>query len=307
MPLIKRFSAGIPLALGILLSPFLLACALTAAEPHEVFVERFEGGPEERWNFDSTLDPPQLHWHTEGETPGIHFRSVATDKYVKGHDYVWAGWDVETRPLELQWEVELDRGLEQQWFLPGVAVTLTSAPPRQIDSEDLVVTMSAHMAGIAASVRRGGFYSTPSEGRGAYSRITDKVLWRPRGAGTGGAASVAWPMKHPSGATLKFEIVRDHENRLRFAVRWPDLPAGRGEPATLAEYIGPTHIKVRVPDGEAGQVEVQAQTNEHAFSGEPLFGYAPHPYLFFHAEDVPSLRKKFAKPMFRHCRRRVCT
>lgn len=483
MPPTKHHYAGIPPVVVILLSPFLLACALPAAEPDAVFVERFEGESGKRWSFDSTLEPPQLRWHTKGEKPGIHFRSVATDKYVKNHDYAWAAWDVGPRPFELQWEVELDRGLEQQWFLPGVAVALTSAPPGQLDSDDLVATISVHMAGIAASVCRGGFFNTPTEGHGAYSKITDEALWRPRGVGTGGAASVAWPMKHPSGAKLKFKIFRDHDNRLRFVVRWPDLPAGRGEPywtgeyqlpadvadiplrfisikrmqtlsvhtsyrgfvmegavrsiqgrlldvapipvaerfsqrepvlqdgaelalhgkhfrqnatvtvggkparnvrvessekltcalpdlpsgrrhalsvanpeglvadldrgvpygrllekahpreaspaggdvisitgagfekntvltvggkpATIIEYVAPTEIKIRAPAGEAGPVEIEAHTGKHAFSGKPLFGYAPHPYLFFQAQDVPSLRRKFEQPMFHHYRRRV--
>ncbi len=463
---------------------FVLAGAVSsAAVPEAVFVERFAGEPGDRWRIDSTLDPPQLWWHKEGEAPGFHFRSVAVERYIKSHDYAWAQWNVGDRPFELRWDVELERALQQKWFLPGVAVALTSAPPDELGEDDVAVTMSVHMAGIAASVRRGGLYDMPTEGRTAYARISDKVLWRPRGEGTGGAASVGWPMKHPSGARLRFQITRSGDDKLTFTVRWPGLPTGRGEPywtgeyqlpegvadvplryvtikrmptlkvhvsyagfvmrgavrniqgrlrsadpapgverftqaqavleegveltlhgrhfregakvivggkaagdvriesaqklictlpdlpagrrhalsvqnpnglvgdlergvpygrlieqvrpreaapeggevvtvlgagfdqrtavtfggeaAAIVERIDPMALKVRVPAGKVGPVKVVAKRGEHVFTGEPRFGYAAHPYLFFHAEDVPKLREKFNKPMFRHYRRRI--
>ena len=471
------------LALLAMVSVLCVAAGLRADEPDAVFVERFDGGPGERWTIESPLDPPQLRWHKQGQTPGIHFHSVATNKYVKTRGYAWAEWPVGTRPFELRWDVELHRALQQQWFLPGVAVAMTSAPPGKMQADDVAVTMSVHMAGIGASVRRGGLFDTPTEGRGAWSGISDKTLYNPRGEGTGGVAAVAWPMKHPSGARLQFHIVRTDDNKLRFSVDWPglgpdrgrplwageyqlpddvadvplryvsikrmqtlsvhtnysgfvmdgvvrdirgrllsadpapaaqrftqdaavleggvaltvhgehfregakvtvggrpatnirvesaekltltlpDLPANKryvlsvsnpnglfadldrkvaygrmidavrpreaspeggdvvsirgagfddrttvaigGKPAKIVERVDPTHLKVAVPAGEVGPTNVTARSGDHAFAGEPLFGYAAHPYLFFRADDVPALREKFAKPMFKHYRKRI--
>jgi len=476
----------IPKRLLSVLSMLGLAMAATGvagAEPEAVFLERFEGGPGDRWKIDSTLEPPQLRWHEAGETAGLHFRSVAVEKFIKSHGYAWAEWDIGDRPFQLNWDVELERGLEQQWFLPGVAVAMTSAPPGELGQDDVAVTMSVHMAGIAASVRQGGLFDMPTEGRGAYANISDKKLWQPRGEGTGGAASVAWPMKHPSGARLRFEMLRTAEDKVRFTVRWPGLPAGRGQPYWTGEYqlpedvaevplryvtvkrmpvlsvhvsyagfvmqgvvrniqgrrlsavpapvverftqekavltggaelalhgkhfregasvsvggkpatnvrvesaekltctlpalaanerhalsvanpnglagdlargvpygrlleqvrpreaapgggdvvhllgagfedktivtiggqrvevlerLGATRLKARVPAGKLGPAKVVAETGDHGFAGEPLFGYAAHPYLFFRAADVAGLREKFDKPMFRHDRRRI--
>ena len=468
---------------GAALFVVLAAMAARAAEPDAVFVERFEQAPGDRWRIDSSFDAPKLRWPRQDERPGLHFKSVATEAYIRSHDHAWAEWNVGDEPFELRWNVDLERGLEQKWFLPGVAVALTSAPPGELGADDVAVTMSVHMAGIAASVRRGGLYGMPTEGRGAYAKISDEVLWKPRGAGTGGAASVGWPMKHPSGARLRFEIVRSADDELTFTARWPGLPADRGRPYWSGEYqlpaevadvplryvtvkrmpvlkvhvsyagfvmrgavrdlqgrllsaapapeverfaqeavvldggveltlhgkhfregakvtvggkaatdvrvpsarkltctlpdlpagrrhdlrvtnpnglvgelergvpygrlierirpreaapeggdlvtvlgagfgerteltIGgaaaevvrrprPTKLKARVPAGEIGPAEVVAKSGAHAFSGEPRFGYAAHPYLFFHADDVPELREKFNKPMFRHYRRRI--
>jgi hypothetical protein len=67
----------------------------------------------------------------------------------------------------------------------------------------------------------------------------------------------------------------------------------------------PTRMRVRVPAGAAGRAKVTARTGAAAFAGEPLFGYAPHPYLFFRAEELPALREKFKKPMFEYYRLRL--
>jgi len=449
----------------------------------DVFVERFEGEAGERWEFDSTLEPAGLRWAAEGERRGLHFKSVAVDKYVKTHDHAWAEWAVGTRPFELRWTVELERGLEQRWFTPGVAVALTSAPPGKMGREDIAVTIGVHMAGIAASVRQGGFYDTPTEGHGAYSNIRDKKLVNFRDERTGGVASAPWPRKHPSGATLELAITRSDDHKIRFTVRWPKLPAGLGEPywtgeaelpeqargkplryvsvrraptlsvhtnyagfvmagvvrdiqgrplsaaagpvvdrfeqggavlrggveltlhgsnfrdgarvevggkpatnvrvvsektldcrlpdleadrrhdvrvvnpnglfaslgggvpygrmveavrpreaspgggdvvtvvgagfeqatrvtiggkaAEVVERLSPRRLKVRAPDGEVGPAAVGVRTADAAHAGTPRFGYAAHPYLFFHAEDVAGLRAKAGMPMFRHYRKRV--
>ncbi len=468
--------------LPALVSLCVAASALDAADP--TFVERFEDGPGDRWTLDSDLDPPGLRWHREGEEPGLHFKAVAVEKYIRTHDRAYAGWDVGTEPFELSWEIHLERALQQQWFYPGVAVAVTSASPGEMGEDDIAVTIGVHMAGMAAAVRKGGFYDLHTEGRGAWSNFRDRVLSNLINRSGGGIASVDWPMKQPGGSRLRFRIRRDAENTVHFTILWPDLPGDRGKPfwtgkwtmpsnvakiplkyvsvkrvpvesvhvnygsfvmqgvvrdiqgrlldappapivegfastgaaavsggdeiavtgrnfregcrvtvggrtasdvrvasaekltCTLPELpsparhplsvIGPdglagdlpggvfygrmlrevrpreampaggdvvtvlgggfdedtvfsfggrpgevvelidsTRARVRAPEGKIGRAAVTARAGDAEFPGEPLFGYAPHPYLFFRAEDLPELREKLAMPMFRHYRERL--
>ena len=69
--------------------------------------------------------------------------------------------------------------------------------------------------------------------------------------------------------------------------------------AEVVERVSAEQVRVRVPAGDIGRAEVSARTGEKAFSGDPLFGYSPHPYLFFRTQDVPGLRRKFRDPRFR--------
>ncbi|MFO7870433.1 MAG: IPT/TIG domain-containing protein [Kiritimatiellia bacterium] len=78
-----------------------------------------------------------------------------------------------------------------------------------------------------------------------------------------------------------------------------------GNEAEIIEVESPERVRVKVPPGETGRAGVSARTGTATFTGKPLFGYAPHPYLFFHAEDIPGIRGKFNAEMFRHYRRRV--
>ncbi|MFP4056571.1 MAG: IPT/TIG domain-containing protein [Candidatus Brocadiia bacterium] len=451
-----------------------------AGEPEAVFVERFEGDGEGRWKMESTLDPAGLRWYRKGEEPGLHFKAVARERYIRTHDYAWAQWNVGAQPFELSWDLHLERGFSQRWFYPGVAVAMTSAPPGQMGPDDVAVSIGVHMSGIAGSVRKGGFYNLHTEGRGAWSNFRDRDLSHLIDKATGGTASMPWPMKQPTGR-LAMTIRREKDNTVHFTVRWPDLPGGRGEPfwtgkwqmpenvakvplryvcvkrvpvlsvhvsygftmqgvvgniqgrllsadpapavrgwradkPVLAEGVeltltgerfregrrvlvggkpaknvrvssadeltctlpdlppgkihalsvadpdglvgdlaggvpygrvlqavrprealpdggdvvtvtgagfekdtvfafngqpaevvelSPTEARLRVPAGSAGRAKVTASTGKAVFAGDPLFGYAPHPYLYFRTADLPALREKFDKPMFRHYRRRI--
>ena len=456
---------------------------LRSADKQSVFVERFEGGPGRRWTIESGTEAACLRWHGRGQEGGLHFRSVAVAEYMKSRGQAWAQWDIGTQPFELCWDVHLERALEQNWFYPGVAVAMTSAPPGRMKAEDITVSIGVHMGGLAASVRRGGFYDLQTEGRGAYVSFRDRDLSRLLLAGSGGTASVRWPMKRPDGSRLRFRIRRTKDNRLEFTVLWPGLPGERGKPywrgewqmppevagvplryvavrrmpvtrvhlsypsfvmqgavtsiqgrlldaspapqierlvptqsvltggarvtlhgrdfadgcrvrvggkqavsvsvpsarellvtlpelpagqrhalvavnpnglageltggvpygrmiesvrprealprggdivtvlgagfgkgttfclgdkaAGVLEVIDPFHARVRVPAGQVGRAAVTARTGSASFTGRPLFGYAPHPYLFFTAAELPRLRARFDLPMLRHYRKRV--
>lgn len=461
------------------------------AQSAETFVERFEAGPGDTWTIESSMDRPQLWWvaaddvepGAEARRPGLHYRSVATEPYIKSHDDAWARWEVGVRPFEFSWDVDMERALAQRWFYPGVAVALTSAPPGQIGEHDIALTIGIHMEGMAAAVRRGGLYDTPTEGRGAYTRISDKKLSDLISGKGGGISSVTWPMKDPSGSRLKFRIERAEDHTITFTIDWPDLPGDRGKPywtgrwkmpeevaqvplkyvvvkrmpvlrthvsyagfvmqgavqniqgrvksaapapivegltadeaalaggatitlkgrhfregdtvsvggkparhvqvvsakkitaelpdlpadrrhalsvtgpnglfgelkrgvpygrmletlrprsalpeggdtidahgagfeqdtrftiggkpAEVVEVIDSTHVKLTVPQGEAGRARVAARLGDKRYAGEPRFGYAPHPYLYFNQDDLPALRQKFENPFFADYARRV--
>ncbi len=460
----------------------LLATALSAQGNEQTFVERFGGGPGKTWTISSTLDPPCLRRHLEDEAPGFHFKSVAVEDYIQSHGYAWAEWNAGTQPFEVSWDVQLDEGLEQNWFYPGVAVAMTSAPPNQFAKDDIAISIGVHMAGLAAAVRQGGFYDLHTEGRGAWANFRDKVLSDLIDRSSGGAASVGWPMKQPGGNRLRCSIRRTEDGLVQFGIHWPGLPGDRGRPywtgqwqmpdeiaavplryvcvkrmpvmkvhisypgfvmqgsvqniqgrlldaapgpqvqgcsareAVLAEgvgltvhgehfvegcrveiggkpakdvqvrcateltctlpslppamrhpltvvnpnnlfatfegvpygrmleqvrprealprggdvvtlvgagfdrdtafhvgdqaaevvqYIGPSQVRLRVPPGDVGPAKISAKGGGEDFAGCPDFGYAPHPYLFFTAEEIPKLRAKFQQPAFRHYRRRI--
>lgn len=464
------------------LSFLTLAASLNLARSDPVFVERMEDGPGNRWSIVSTLEPPQLRFHQQSEMPGLHFKSVAVEEYIQSHEYAWAEWNVGSQPFELSWEVYLEEALEQQWFYPGVAVGISSAPPGEMGEEDIAITIGVHMGGLTAAVRQGGFYDLHTEGRSAFSNFRDRILSDLINASGGGIASVGWPMKHPSGNRLQFRIHRAEGGTVRFTILWPDLPGQRGKPywsgqwympeevanvplryicikrmpvlkshisypgfvmqgvvqniqgrllhaapepvvhgfsspnavlsggvdltlsgenfqegcrvtvadkqagdvrllsdgeltctlpdlspgqrhrlsvinpdgltaylkeglpygrlleqvrprevlptggevvtvrgagfedSTIFRFGGrraeilkvePTCARLRVPAGEVGFADVVAHTGDEPFMGMPPFGYAPHPYLFFHADELSGLREKFAAPMFRHYRSRL--
>lgn len=69
------------------------------------------------------------------------------------------------------------------------------------------------------------------------------------------------------------------------------------QPATVVERVDWTRVRVRVPAGVAGPARVTARSGGEEFAGAPRFGYAPHPYLAYRAEELPALRRKFAEPV----------
>ena len=463
----------------------LLGCIAAVASGQDVFVERFNSpAPGDRWQIESTLQPPGLRRHKKGERPGFHFKSVAVPKYTESHDHAWAEWDVGTDAFDLRWDVHLERGLRQQWFHPGVVVALTSAPPGKMQQDDIAVAFALKMAGPTAVVRRGGLYDFPeNNGKKRYAGFRGRRLSNLIPHGGGRVASVEWPRKQLDDTDLTLRIRRSKNDEVRFDLTYHGLPAGRGEPfwtgrwqmsedvaavplryvvvkrmpvksthvsyrgfvmqgvvsniqgrlagaappptaksytpgkavldggtdltlhgenfregcrvtvggeeasevrvesprkltcmlpdlpgarrhplavinpnglaadleggvaygrmveavrprevlpaggdvvsvvgagfeedtefafggqtAELVELVAPTRARVRVPAGEVGPAEVTARTGREGFAGAPLFGYSPHPYLFFRAQDLPGLREKFKKPMFRHYRTRA--
>ncbi len=70
-------------------------------------------------------------------------------------------------------------------------------------------------------------------------------------------------------------------------------------PATTVEILDCGRARVTVPPGEAGPAEVAARSGDRRFQGDPAFGYAPHPYLWYAGKPgLEDLRKKFREPMF---------
>ncbi len=235
---------------SLLLHVLLLTTAtvgVSARADDAVFVERFRNSsPGDRWKVETTLDKPSLRRHRDGERPGFHFRSVAVDKFIKGHAYAWTGWDVGTRSFDLSWDVYMERGLKQRWFYPGVAVALTSSPPGEMTEDDVAISIGVHMGGMAASVRKGGLYNLYTEGRNAYARFRDHVPSDLTTGTSGGTASVKWPMKDFGDNLLRFRIRRTAEDTVQFSIRWPSLPGDRGTPFWTGEWTLPDEL-AKVP------------------------------------------------------------
>ncbi|MFW5893513.1 MAG: IPT/TIG domain-containing protein [Verrucomicrobiota bacterium] len=208
----------------------------------DVFVERFEPPPPEGWELLSNLDEPGLRWYSDGEEPGFHFRARSIPGYVKQHDYAWSDWKVGTAPFELTCEVRIEEGIHQQWFFPGIAIALTSAPPEQMEKDDIAVTFSLHLAGITAAVRKGGFFSIVEEGHGKYSRFKDKDLSGLIQRGGGNIHSVQWPTKRLEDVEMTLSIRRTPDDTVEFEVRWPGLPGKRGRPYWREEWPIPDDV-----------------------------------------------------------------
>ena len=76
-----------------------------------------------------------------------------------------------------------------------------------------------------------------------------------------------------------------------------------GKAATVVDASDPTRVKVKVPAGATGVAAVSAQTGDQKFAGQPLFGYAPHPYLSVTAQTLPDQKKKWDEKEFANYRK----
>ncbi len=218
------------MALGLMPTAPLAWAGGVPTDADGVFAERFDGPPSPRWALLASADPPGLRWSRPDERPGFHFTN-------SGQGYAVASWNVGTRPMEMAWEVVLDRGVRQDWRYPGVWVGLASAPPGKMTSRDIAIVIAVHQAGVTASVRRpvlGEVYEPNVNATGypkAYSRMGDRDL-SPRGVlNVGGAGghfySIQWPTTDLGGTHLRMQMRRDADGVLTMSVSRPDYKDGR--------------------------------------------------------------------------------
>lgn len=79
-----------------------------------------------------------------------------------------------------------------------------------------------------------------------------------------------------------------------------------GKPAEIVGRPASDAMRVKVPAGAAGLAKLSASKAGQAFSGEPLFGYAPHPYLLFKGQEgLETLRARFRDPAFANYRQAI--
>lgn len=72
-----------------------------------------------------------------------------------------------------------------------------------------------------------------------------------------------------------------------------------GQAAPVVQVVDSFHLQVQVPGGPSGAATVRVQgSNGAAFAGSPIFGYAPHPYLHYSSNGLPTLQQKFVDPQF---------
>jgi hypothetical protein len=80
-----------------------------------------------------------------------------------------------------------------------------------------------------------------------------------------------------------------------------------GVEAAVVRRQGPSRLQVRVPASTQvgpAKVEVTGSGGE-VFGGEPNFGYAPHPYVWFDEAGLARLREKFNSPAMANYRRLI--
>ncbi|MFP4026870.1 MAG: IPT/TIG domain-containing protein [Candidatus Brocadiia bacterium] len=213
------------------------------AQDDRIFVERFAGKPEPRWDVKSSPDSPGLRWHKRDEKPGFYFRSAAIPRYVRNREYAYAEWEIGTEAFEFSFDVELKQGQKQEGFYPGVAVALSSAPPGKMKRKDIAISFGVHMEGPAAAVRQGGFYNFPGEkGSKEYSRIGDTILSNLIERRKGKISSVSWPMSHLENTRLTLKIGRSKKNHLKFTITHHGLPGDRGGPYWTGSWRMPEEI-----------------------------------------------------------------
>ena len=71
-----------------------------------------------------------------------------------------------------------------------------------------------------------------------------------------------------------------------------------GEKAKVVEYINSNKIRIQIPAGKAGLAKIKVLQDGIEFKGDPVFAYAPHPYIIYKSEELDDLQKKFKEPMF---------
>jgi len=178
------------------------------------------GPPSRRWTINTDAKTKGIEWKGRG----LRFYAKCTAPYLSGEDYVYAYWPIGTRPFELAVTVTVERGTNQVFFHPGVAVALTSERPFKMAKTDISVVWAVQMAGVAASVRRGETY-------GIHTGIArDKMLSRLIAPGGGAIHSKAWPKGHVSGLDLKLVIRRLDDGTVAFAAFNASGPEGLQKP-----------------------------------------------------------------------------
>jgi hypothetical protein len=81
-----------------------------------------------------------------------------------------------------------------------------------------------------------------------------------------------------------------------------------GRPAEVLQRIDSTRLRLRTPAAEKpGPAKVVVTENDQPFSGDPLFGYAPHPYIMHHADQIEKIRSKFNSPVLATWRQVIMT
>jgi len=80
-----------------------------------------------------------------------------------------------------------------------------------------------------------------------------------------------------------------------------------GVEAVVVRLRGPSRLQVRVPPStQVGRAKVEVTGfGGEVFGGEPNFGYAPHPYVWFDKAGLAKLREKFNSPEMANYRKLI--
>jgi hypothetical protein len=161
-----------------------------------------------------------LVWPATGGKPGLKFESEGVAKLERKID-------VPAGPFEFSADVEIDRGLAENWQQSGIAIALTTDPVEQMGTYDAPrwgVLFQAIQEGVVANVPVQNC-QWGSDVRFRGGEIAERYTMTMAGA-NGSSYSILWPDRNLAGTRLRFHAWRDAANQMRLSVYNSEAPNG---------------------------------------------------------------------------------
>lgn len=150
------------------------------------------------------------------DRPGLHFEARTTEAYKSQTiDAASIPWAIGTRPFHFSSTVVIDRGNQQNWFEPGLGISLATAPPEQMGEQDFAITFALQQAGVTPGVRQGKvFQLNPSN----EHQLADEVLSSFIPPIEYRIHALDYPQLWLDGIKLRLEVTRTSDSWLKFVI-----------------------------------------------------------------------------------------
>lgn len=209
--------------LGLFSWAVVVCAAMVGAQVRETFPA---GQPGEAWKLEyQKPDAAKIVWPVAGEKDGLKFVSTGIAKLERSVEPI-------DGPMEFAAEVELDKGVSENWRNNGINIALSSAPVDKMSADDWCVLFQMVQQGAVATVKQGGARwgrLRPNDARNIWEfdgrDIAPRFTLTMSGSG-GSDQSVEWPAKFLDGTRLRFHAWRDAENMMRVTIHNHDAPGG---------------------------------------------------------------------------------